>query len=159
MGRETIDGIVEVEVPDGFNVMNAEELRQVYQSEDPNRWGMRDKERHIIMTVMWKAYHGLAGLLLPDLKTVCKKNEQLSSKGYAGHGYRCDGFSSQSVDGQPAEGYRFSYQVGNAEHSAKTILVRHGKTIYSITFAGRAENQSADKELFAGITAGIRFLS
>ncbi len=52
MGRETIDGIVEVEVPDGFNVMNAEELRQVYQSEDPNRWGMRDKERHIILTVM-----------------------------------------------------------------------------------------------------------
>ena len=47
---------MEVEVPNGFYVLSAEELRLAYQSEDPNRWGMRDKERHIILTVMWKEY-------------------------------------------------------------------------------------------------------
>ena len=159
MSRETIGGAVEVEVPDGFCVMSAEELKQAYQSEDPNRWGMRNKERHIIMTVMWKAYHGLAGLFLSDLRAVCKKNEQLSSKGYAGHSYRCDGFFSLSVDGQPAEGYRFSYRIGDVEQSAETILIKQDKTIYSFTFAGRTENKAADREMFAGITAGIRFLS
>ena len=158
MSIETINGTVEIEVPDGFYIMSAEELRQVYQSEDPNRWGMRDKERHIIITVMWKAYHVLSGLFLSDLKAVCKKNEQLSSKGYAGHDYRCDGFFSLSVNGQPAEGYRFSYRVEDAEQSAETILIRQGKTIYSVTFAGRAEKKAADQEVFAGITAGIRFL-
>ena len=156
MSRETINGAVEVEVPDGFYVMSAEELRQVYQSDDPNRWGIWDKERHIMMTVIWKAYSGLAGLFLSDLKAVCKKNEQLSSKGYAGHGYRCDGFFSLSVDGQPAEGYRFSYRVEDVEQSAETILFRHGKTIYSVTFVGRAENKAADQDVFAGIIAGIR---
>jgi len=156
MSREVINGTVEIEVPDGFHVMSAEELRQAYRNEDPNRWGMWDKERHIIVTVMWKAYRGLLGLFLSDLKEVCKKNEQLNSKGYAGHGYRCDGFFSLSVDGQQAEGYRFSYRVGDAEQSAETILMRQGKTIYSVTFAGRAENKAADQDVFAGIIAGIR---
>lgn len=159
MSMETVNGTVEFEVPDGFSVMSAEELRQAYRNEDPNRWGIRDEERHIIVTVMWKAYTGLLGLFLSDLKAVCKKNEQLSSKGYAGHGYRCGGFFSLSVDGQPAEGYRFSYRVGDVEQSAETILIRQGRTIYSVTFAGRAENQAADQEVFAGITARIRYLS
>ena len=159
MNKETVNGTVEIEIPDGFYVMSAEELRQAYQSEDPNRWGMRDKERHIIVTVMWKAYSVLPGLFLSDLKAVCKKNEHLSSKGYAGHGYRCDGFFSLSVDGQPAEGYRFSYRVEDVEQSAETILIRQGRTIYSVTFAGRTENKEADQEVFSGITAGIRYLS
>ena len=158
MNRETVNEAMEVEVPNGFYVLSAEELRLAYQSEDPNRWGMRDKERHIILTVMWKEYRGRPVLFLPGLKSVCKKNEQLNCKEYSGHGYRCDGFFSLSVDRQPAEGYRFSYRVGDVEQSAETILVRYGRTIYSITFAGRAENKAADKEVFAGIIAGIRCL-
>ena len=70
MNRETVNEAMEVEVPNGFYVLSAEELRLAYQSEDPNRWGMRDKERHIILTVMWKEYRGLPVLFLPGLKSV-----------------------------------------------------------------------------------------
>ena len=39
MNRETVNEAMEVEVPNGFYVLSAEELRLAYQSEDPNRWG------------------------------------------------------------------------------------------------------------------------
>lgn len=156
MSRELINQTVSIDIPDGFGTMSAEELRQVYRNDDPKRWGTWDRERHVIITVMWKDYPMLLSKLT-DLKTVCKKNEQLISRGYAGNSYQCGGFFSMTAGGQSAEGYRFSYRVGDVVQSAETVLVKLNKTIYSITCTGRTENQPADHELFAGILAGIRF--
>lgn len=155
MSKATVNQLISVEVPDGFQQMSAEELQQAYRDSNPNRWGMWDKARHVMVTVMWKEYPQLMKLLMPDLTAVCRKNEQMAAKGYAGNGYGCGGFFSASVDGKPAEGYRFSYRVGDAEQSAETILFRQDMTVYSVTLAGRTENREADRELFDGIVAGI----
>ena len=109
-----------------------------------------------MITVMWKDYPPVLPDL-SDLKAVCRKNEQKNSRGYTGHGYRFGRFFSATIGESPAEGYRFSYRIGNTVQSAETVLVRRNRTLYSFTCAGRAENQSADHDTFAGILAGIRF--
>lgn len=154
MSKATVNDLMSIEVPEGFHTMSAEELRQAYQDDKQNRWGMWDQERHVMVTVMWKEYPRLL-MMLSDVKGISRKNEQMAAKGYAGNGYECGGFFSVNVDGEKAEGYRFSYRIGNVEQSAETILFKLEKAIFSITCGGRRENREADRELFDRIIAGI----
>ncbi len=154
MSKATVNDLMSIEVPEGFHTMSAEELRQAYQDDKQNRWGMWDQDRHVMVTVMWKEYPRLL-MMLSDVKGISRKNEQMAAKGYAGNGYECGGFFSVNVDGEKAEGYRFSYHIGNVEQSAETILFKLEKTIFSITCGGRRENREADRELFDRIIAGI----
>ena len=156
MSKALVNDLFSIEVPEGFHTMSAEELRQAYQDDNPNRWGMWDQERHVMVTVMWKEYSRLV-MMLADTKAICRKNEQIAGKGYAGNGYECGGFFSVDVDGEKAEGYRFSYRIGDVEQSAETILFKLDRTIYSITLGGRKENRETDRELFDRIIAGIFF--
>ena len=59
-----------------------------------------------MVTVLWKDYPLLLSVLA-DLKTACRRNEQLTAKGYAGHDYRRGAFFSSTAAGRPAEGYSF----------------------------------------------------
>ena len=154
--KERINGSVSVEIPESFHTMSSEELRRVFQDSGPERWGAWDRENHVMITVMWKVYPLLLAKLA-GLKDVCRRNEQLSSKGYAGNGYQCEGFFSLSAGGLPAEGYRYSYSVGDVRQSAETVLVKKDRTIYSFTCTGRLENKAADHETFTGVVDGIRF--
>ena len=79
----------------------------------------------------------------------------MAAKGYAGNGYECGGFFSANVDGEKAEGYRFSYRIDDVELSAETILFKLEKTIFTVTFASRRENRETDRELIDRIIAGI----
>ena len=155
MSKATINESSTLEIPDSFSPMDAGELRKLFRNDDPDRWGTWDRENHVMITVMWKDYPKLLARFA-DLKTVCRKNEQLSGKGYAGHEYRCGGFFSTAAGELPAEGYSFSYQIGDISQSAETVLFKQGRTIYSMTCAGRAENRAADHETFAGILKGVR---
>ena len=155
MKNEQINQAISVSLPDCFCAMSTDELQQVFRSSEPNRWGAWDRENHRMITVLWKNYPPLL-VKLAGLKAVCRKNEQLSSKEYAGTGYRCEGFFSLPAGGRQAEGYRYSYNVGNIRQSAETILLKKGGTVYSVTCTGRSENVAADHEVFTGIFSGIR---
>ncbi len=154
MSKATVNDLMSIEVPEGFHTMSAEELRQAYQDDKQNRWGMWDQDRHVMVTVMWKEYPRLL-MMLSDVKGISRKNEQMAGRGYAASGYECGGFFSVDVDGEKAEGYRFSYRIGDVEQAAETILFKLEKTVFSITCGGRKENRDADRELFDRIIAGI----
>ena len=154
MNKAKVNDLFSIEVPEGFHTMSEEELRKAYRDDNPNRWGMWDQERHVMVTVMWKEYSRLL-MMLADVKAICRKNEQIAAKGYGNNGYECGGFFSVNVDGEKAEGYRFSYCVDGVVQSAETILFKLGKTIFTVTCGGRRENQETDRELFDRIIDGI----
>ena len=98
MSKATVNDLFSIEVPEGFHTLSAEELRQAYLDDNPDRWGMWDQERHVMVTVMWKEYSRLM-MMLADVKGICRKNEQIAAKGYGNNGYECGGFFSVNVDG------------------------------------------------------------
>ncbi len=156
MSTVLINQSVCIEMPDGFRTMSPEEIKQAYSGEDAKRWGAWDKEKHVMITVMWKDTSFLMAKLA-DLKAVCRRNEQLNGRACAGHDYQSEGFFSLMAGNRPAEGYRFSCRIGDAAQSAETVLIKHNKTIYSVTCTGRTENRNADREMFAAVLARIRF--
>ena len=71
---------------------------------DPFMWGVRDTENHRIIVAIWKQYPALLAWTL-DLKAIVKKNEQLTGKAHAEHGYRFLEFFSMQAGEKKAEGF------------------------------------------------------
>ena len=94
MSKQTINNVISLEIPDSFQLMSSEELRDMSKNGgDPYRWGVRDRENHVLITVMWKQYSAILAWLA-DLKAIAKKNEQMTRKAYGKHEYRLLGFDS-----------------------------------------------------------------
>ena len=119
-------------------------------------WGVRDKENHVIITVLWKKYPKLLSWAL-NLKEVVKKNEQMTGKVHATHGYRFLEFFTMQAGDEEAEGYRFLYDKEGTTNASSVCLVRDGGTIYSFICAGREENMDADRETFRRIMETLEY--
>ena len=155
--RETVNQAFSLEVPEGFHCMSQEELKQLYQNENPNRWGIWDEERHVSIVVLWKQFPALV-CWLADMKTMAQRNQQLTEKGYAANEYAFQGYLSAKAGGATVEGYRFCFRVGDVAQAAETMLLKHKKTVYSLSCVGRKENYAADQETFHRVLSDLKIL-
>ena len=157
MGRQTINEVFTLQIPEGFEVLTEEDLRKMYRNVgDPFQWGVRDTENHVIITALWKQYPALLSWTL-DLKAIVKKNEQLTGKVHAEHGYRFLEFFSTQCGDEKAEGYRFCYDREGMTLVCSNYLIRDGRTIYAFMCVGRKENMDADRETFSRIMESLEY--
>ena len=148
MKQQIINDTFALQIPDGFEILTEDDLRKMYRNAgDPFRWGVRDAENHVIILALWKKYPALLSWTL-DLKAIVKKNEQLTGKAHAAHGYRFLEFFSMQAGDEKAEGYRFSYDKEGMTQVCSNCLVRDGRTIYAFMCVGREENLETDRETF-----------
>ena len=151
-----VNNEVYMTVPEGFHVMIEEELRQLFGDADPARWGLWDKERHIMVILDWKEYSPLT-LKLTNVKKIATQNERIMEKGYKNNTFRLEGFFSAQVDGHEAEGYRYTYQVQGIGQKAESLLMIQKHTVYRLSFIGRTENEAADEPLYEELRSGLSF--
>ena len=157
MGKQTINDTFTLEIPDRFETMSEEDLRGMYRDAgDPFGWGVRDTENHVIITALWKQYPALLSWML-DLKAIVKKNEQLTGKAHAAHGYRFLEFFSMQAGDEKAEGYRFSYDKEGITQVCSNCLIKDGRTIYAFICVGREENADTDRETFRQIMETLEY--
>ena len=157
MSRQDINGVFTLEIPENLQPVSAEELQEFSRGGDPFQWAVRDTERHVMITALWKQYSGLISWLA-DMKAMAKKNQQMVSKVYEGNDYRLTGYISMEAGDLPAEGYRFTYTAEGIAHSAAVMLIKEGRTVYSITCAGREENAAADCAMFREVLESLELL-
>ena len=162
MGKQIINETFSLRIPDTFQPMSGEELAQMNrsgsdQTGDPYQWGARDRENHLIITVLWKKYPAFL-TLLADLKSIARKNQQMAGKIYEGHNYRFLGYVSVNAGEAKAEGYRFTYTVEGISQTMEIYLIKDGRTVYNITCGGREENKAADQETFREILSSLEYV-
>ena len=157
MSRQTINQTFTLQIPDQFEVLTEEGLRGMYRNiGDPFMWGVRDKESHKIIVAIWKKYPMLLSWML-DLKSIVKRNEQITGKAHAGHGYRLLEFFSMQAGEEKAEGYRFSYDKDEITNVSNNFLIKDGRTIYAFMCVGREENMDADRDSFRQIMETLQY--
>ena len=138
--------------------MDEEDCRRLAKNGGgPYQWGVRDREKHQLIVALWKQYPALLSLLA-DLKSVAKKNAQLTEKAYEGRNYRFLGFFSMQAGETKAEGYRFSYSEEGVSQTVDTFLIKDGKTIYAFLCGGREENMDADHDQFCRILESLEYV-
>ena len=158
MSRQTVNGTFTLQVPDRFEVLTEEDLRGMSRNAgDPFRWGVRDPENHTVILALWKQYPALLSWAL-DLKAIVKKNEQLTGRAHAEHGYRLLEFFSMQAGEEKAEGYRFAYDREGITQVSSNLLVRDGRTVYAFICVGREENMDADRDTFRGIMETLEYV-
>ena len=155
MTSEKINGKLTLEIPEGFQLMSADDLFKLYKENKYDRWGIWDRDRHIVITVSWQRVPALTSFLA-DVKSIAKRNQQLAEKGYAGHNYRGEGQFSAEAGNAHLEGYRFSYDLQGVRQKAETLLMKYEKVIYNFTCVSREEGSAEAGELFRNFIAGLR---
>lgn len=155
MTKEVINEKIALEIPEGFQVMSADDLYKLYQENNFDRWGIWNRDRHIVITVSWQRVPALLSVLA-DVKSIAKRNQQLAAKGYAGHNYREEGLFSAEAENVHLEGYRFSYDLQNFRQKAETLLMKYEKMIYNFTCVSREESAAEGSELFRNLIAGMK---
>ena len=158
MSRQIINDTYALQIPDSFEMISPEELQEMSRNGgDPFQWGVRDKEKHIMILAMWKKYPAILSWMA-DLKAIAKRNQELAAKGYAGHGYRFLDYLSWQAGEEKAEGYRFTYNVGNISQAVSSMLVKNGKIIYAFTCVGHEENTEGDLAAFRDIMESLEYV-
>ena len=157
MDRQIINDAFILQLPDSFEVLTERELRGMYlNAGDPFEWGARDAENHVVILALWKQYPGILSRML-DLKTMVKKNEQLTRKAHQGHDYRLLEFFSLQAGENKAEGYCFSYDREGVAQVSHNFLVRDGRTIYAFICAGRKENMERDRAMIRQVMETLEY--
>ena len=158
MSRQTVNDTFILQIPDHYEPMSAEDLRELSRNGgDPYQWGVRDRENHVMIVASWKEYPALLARLA-DLKSIARKNEQLTGGVYEGHDYRLLGFCSMQAGDVKAEGYRFSCRAEGVAQVMNSFLIKDGKTVYAFLCCGWEENTAADQAVFREILESLQYM-
>lgn len=157
MQETVINGELGISYPDSFSVMSPDELKQAYNMDYSSMWGMRDKENHVVFSVIWKASFDAMQKLMSSA-SLAKRAEKALSKAFRKQGYRCDGFFERAVAGQQGQGFAYSYEVGGQRQDCETIVIRQGKNCYTLYYYSRADLAQANRAMYEDMLASLKFV-
>lgn len=151
-----LNGALSLAYPDGFHEMDRSELTQAFQDDNPDRWGIWDRERHIIIAVFWHRSGRLVSRLAKE-KDIVKSTEMKVRRGMKQSGYECSAFFSLQAAGRPAEGFRYTFAVQGIRQCAETVVLKDGNTCYTLYYYAREDGPAEDRRVFEEALASLKF--
>ena len=146
MNSVAVNNEITVSYPDGFEIMSSEELDKAYAGVNDDKWGIWDKDSHVIITILWQKVNPVM-LALADVKAIAMKNESMAAGMYKNSGYDGKGFFSETINGRKAEGYWFEYDVASIRQQAASVLFKTRNNVYSLSVFARADDPEFEGRL------------
>jgi hypothetical protein len=156
MNTEVVNGEIMIEVPEGFRVYDKAELDQAYTDSNPDRWGMTNDERHIVVSVFWHKNNALV-VALAGSREACKGTEKKLSKGLKNHGYVLEGFYQRDICGQKGHGFRHRYNLNGEEYISEVTLFMKGRVCYTVYCYTRSKDETANRQILSDIVDSMSF--
>ena len=150
MGRAAVNGEVSVEVPEGFRILGKDELDTLYADSNPNRWGMADVGRGMIICVFWHRNGALASSIA-SVEDACRSTERRLAKDLGAYSYSLEGFYGREVCGLDARGFRHSYSANGVDRICEVTLFKSGRVFYTAYCYSTAEGEQANRPVMSGI--------
>lgn len=159
MSDALLNGGLRLTYPDGFHEMDGDELRRAFGDQTPNRWGIWDTERHIIVSVTWHESNARLSRLA-STKALARRVQKHAAKTYANQGYQAGGLFGIELCGMEAWGFDYRFDVGDTGQVGKVLVFKHVEgsacccyTVYCYT---REELAVASAEVLEAIMASMR---
>lgn len=147
-----------VTMPEGFEPVPHDELEKLMGFKYDNLWGMRDKERHMLISFTWKDANKYLGKLASE-KFLAKRIDETYAKRYhRNHDYRCNGFFERPITGSDvgAQGVSFSYTVENVAHEGEALVFkRDGRRSYTLVYYTGAADAAGNRPVYDGIVESL----
>ncbi len=120
MQDAVVNGELTITVPEGFKVLDSEGLKELYNDDNTDRWGMMDDQRQMVLSVFWHKNGGLISFLAKP-EDVCMSTEKKLSKALKGYGYELEGFYEKNLCGKKACGFRHIHMIKGIEYTSKSL--------------------------------------
>ena len=129
MQEISLDGLLFTS-PDGFHVLTDEERSGMHTPWKGPWTGIRDPERHILVTAGVRQAGWLASLLL-SARDLAGRTEKQISRAMAPYGYRAGDRVERMIAGERAFGFRYAYDADGDQISGvygdTLILLNDGR--------------------------------
>lgn len=149
MNNITVYDELILDMPEGFHVMNDEELTDYFGNTE--QWAIRDAERHIVISVV-KTKPSLALSVLTDAKSVAKGVESNMRKRLIE--YVHDDDITTQIAGKKTSGYRFSFKAKDADirQSGEILVFKNKKCFYVLQYYTWTELNSSNIGIWRELT-------
>ena len=136
-------------MPDGFSEVAHSEPETLLKIKYDCMWGMRDKERHMMVNVSWKDSNKFLTKLVSE-KSFAKQVDENYGRRYRKSGYRNYGFFECGIPGADtkAEGFDFSCVADGQPLEGEVVVFRQGIRTYTMTYTVYAENAVENKPIY-----------
>jgi hypothetical protein len=144
MLTETINDELTIRVPDGFEVMSQEDLAAAYGDvkDKSEKWGMRDRDRHIMITVRWD-HHSSMRMKLINVEATATAQQKTTARLYAKSDYHLIDTFTRTVAATEAAGYALTYTVEGITQAATLMWLKGKNDVYGISAFSRPEHDQS----------------
>jgi hypothetical protein len=144
MQEALVNGEILISVPDGFDVMDDSLMDDLYEDHNHDRWGIIDRENHMVLTVFWHMPNGLLLKMVPT-KTICKSTEERLSARLKDHDYKFEKHFRRLLCNIEGEGFRHSYSIRGYQYIAEIIVFKQGNVCYTVYAYSRTEMEPVNR--------------
>ena len=157
MQKAMVNDSLEFAMPEGFRLMGHEELVQAYELDYPLMWGMRDEERHVVLSVFWKINNKLlAKLATPKLVADSRRNTL--RRILRERDLHFDEEFDSEIAGLKARGLRYRYVNNGNQYTCEYVVVINDRTCYTIDYYSRSDLAEANRPMYEEILSSMAFV-
>ena len=157
MQKAMVNDSLEFAMPEGFRLMDHEELVQAYELDYPLMWGMRDEERHVVLSVFWKVNNKLlAKLATPKLVADSRRNTL--RRILRERDIHFDEEFDSEIAGLKARGLRYRYVNNGNQYTCEYVVVINDRTCYTIDYYSRSDLAEANRPMYEEILSSMTFV-
>ena len=145
MKNTIFDKTISVIYPDDFSEMSEEEIKK-YFGGDMIRFGVRNTEKHVILS-LGKSKKSIMSLFASPKSVLDSANNSLKNNL---KDYECLGEFDAEMLEKPAKGIRFSYSANDVDvkQFCEMVVTKHKGSIYVLYCLARLEDRKENEELF-----------
>ena len=158
MTESIINGEMKVRVPDGFEIMDAETLKEAYMDDNPDRWGIRDRERHIVISVFYHRSSPALVKIAGNAGAVAKSTQSKLKKGLKDYAYSFGKYFDCTAGDLKASGFTYEYELKGIRQKAETVVAIKGNCCYTFYYYARKDGSPEDRRLFEDFLGSVSFI-
>lgn len=157
MEKVLVNDNLELAMPDGFRTMERDEVKKAYGFDYDCLWGMRDEERHMMLTIIWKVSNKVLAKL-GTAKIIAEQQDKGLRKRFKRMGYQSGDVRPIEIAGIEGCNFSYSYELEGTELACETNVVKDGTCCYSIYYYTRADCAEENRSLYEDILASMKLV-
>ena len=156
MVKAVINNEVLLSYPEGFEEMDRKALKEAFLDDNPNRWGIKDEKRHMLVTVLWNRTNMITAMITGP-STIADSVEHKMKTSLNKSRYKFGGFERKKVSGRNANGFTYEYVLEDTEQIGEVLVFQNVNCYYTLYTYALKENRQAARVVIDAIESSIHF--
>ena len=154
MKNTTFNDELKVGYPEGFHIMDEEELSAMSFTEKGPTLCLKDPARHMIVSIGRKDIPGFSALML-NRKNIAINAEEYVRKANSNFGYRPGEFFERNIGNDNAYGFSYSYEAQGIPMYAECFAVKKKNKIYYYNLYIREEEKEKNLQVWDEMLSSV----